>query len=57
LYTIRKIVCGIAQLDVGDVTRDLVDECRKIIHQNILLGINMQELKLEGEYFHQNNNT
>jgi hypothetical protein len=34
--------------------RHLADEYRKIIHQNRLLGINMQELKPEEEYFHQN---
>jgi hypothetical protein len=34
--------------------RHLTDECRKIIHQNKLLGINMQELKPEEEYIHQN---
>jgi hypothetical protein len=37
--------------------RHLANEYRKIIHQNRLLGINMQELKPEEEYFHQNNNT
>jgi hypothetical protein len=37
--------------------RHLADEYRKIIHQNRLMGIKMQELKPDEEYFHQNNNT
>jgi hypothetical protein len=32
------------------------DECRKIIHRNRLLEINMQELKPEEESAHQNSN-
>jgi hypothetical protein len=32
----------------------LADECRKIIHQNRSLGINMQELKPKENYAHQN---
>jgi hypothetical protein len=34
--------------------RHLADECRKIIHQNRILGIKMLELKPEEEYFHGN---
>jgi hypothetical protein len=37
--------------------RHLVDEYKRIIHQVILSGIKMQELKLEEEFVHQNNCT